>query len=445
MTKAFKTAVIAALAFSSIDAIAQNGVNSPYSRSGFGLLSDRSMGFNKGMGGIAQGYRSGQAINTANPASLSSCDSLTALFDIGMSLQNGNYKMGNLQQNARNTSLDYFSFGFRAYRGLGMAVSMLPVSNIGYSYSSLSESIPEYEDVTSNYNINGSGGLHQVMFSIGWQLAKPISIGANISYLYGDYNHTSNVAFNPTTVSSITRNYTADISTYSIDLSTQYTQKISDKDFIVFGATYGLGHDINNEAYRTTSTLNTSNGVNKATTDTIKNAFQLPATISAGFTYHHSYKFLAGADFELQKWGKVKFPNNQSSSVYESTVGQFNDRMKISAGLSWTPDPLSNKYTNRMSYKVGGFYSKSYANVEGISLSDKPYEFGLTAGLAFPISNSNTNGATPKLNLSFQWIHSNIPYTSTSSNIQNKLTENYLKVCLGITFSDRWFYKWKVK
>ena len=86
---------------------AQNGINSPYSRYGFGIQSDRSTSFNKSMSGVAQGYRDGQIINTQNPASYSAVDSMTALFDFGLTLQNGNYKMGKLQQNARNSSIDY--------------------------------------------------------------------------------------------------------------------------------------------------------------------------------------------------------------------------------------------------------------------------------------------------------------------------------------------------
>ena len=68
---------------------AQNGINTPYSRYGFGIQSERAMGFNKGMSGVAQGFRDGQQINIANPASYSEVDSLTALFDLGLSLQNG--------------------------------------------------------------------------------------------------------------------------------------------------------------------------------------------------------------------------------------------------------------------------------------------------------------------------------------------------------------------
>lgn len=41
-----------------------NGSNSPYSRYGFGLLSDRAQGFNKGMSGLAYGMRGGSELNT---------------------------------------------------------------------------------------------------------------------------------------------------------------------------------------------------------------------------------------------------------------------------------------------------------------------------------------------------------------------------------------------
>ena len=64
-----------------------NGSNSPYSRYGFGLLNDRAQGFNKGMSGLAYGMRNGKELNAKNPASYSSIDSLSFIFDIGLSLQ----------------------------------------------------------------------------------------------------------------------------------------------------------------------------------------------------------------------------------------------------------------------------------------------------------------------------------------------------------------------
>ena len=71
-------------------AIAQNNTNSPYTRYGYGDLSDQSFGNSKAMGGIAFGLRDGAQINPLNPASYTAIDSLTFLFEGGVSLQNMN-------------------------------------------------------------------------------------------------------------------------------------------------------------------------------------------------------------------------------------------------------------------------------------------------------------------------------------------------------------------
>ena len=71
-----------------MSSLAQNNTNSPYSRYGYGILEDNAVGANRGMGGVGYGFQSGRQINIKNPASYAAMDSLTFLFDIGVSLQN---------------------------------------------------------------------------------------------------------------------------------------------------------------------------------------------------------------------------------------------------------------------------------------------------------------------------------------------------------------------
>lgn len=433
----------------SISVFAQNGVNSPYSRYGFGMQADRAMGFNKGMGGVAQGFRDGSIINVANPASYSAVDSLTALIDIGLTLQNGNYKMGSLQQNAKNTSLDYAAFHFRATKGLGIALGVLPYTNISYSFSSGDEEFEGSEDITTSYTFTGDGGLHQVFIGAGWQPIKPISIGVNGSYLFGNYTHSMTMSFSESGAYSLIRGYSANISTWMVDFGLQCTQPLNKNDQFVFGFSYGLGHDINNRAIRYTETYNsTSSSVEGITGDTIKNAFQLPHTFSTGITYYKGRKLRIGADFEFQKWSNCRFPTQATDGTYTTTNDQLNDKLRFAIGGEYIPNYKNSHVGQRISYKIGGYYSKSYANANQSSLiSKKPYEYGISAGVSIPISNHNIWYNVPKLNLSFQWVHSNIPYVSTINNSStvSKLTENYLKLCIGLTFSERWFYKWKME
>ena len=429
----------------------QNGINSPYSRYGFGIQSERALGFNKGMGGVAQGFRDGQQINIANPASYSAVDSLTALFDIGISLQNGNYKMGSLRQNVRNSSFDYFAFQFRAFKNVGMTLGIMPITNIKYSFHSTSETVEGTENITSSYNFNGDGGLREVFLGVGWRPFRPISIGVNARYIWGEYTHNASMSFSQSTAYSMVRVYNGELSTYSIQAGLQYIQPIGKKDQLVIGATYTLGHDTdNNRAFRTTSTTNGTT-IEESTSDTIRNPFQLPHVISAGATYYHANKLRIGADFELQKWSDCKFPNQQTDLTsnkgdYVSTKNQLYDRTKIAAGLDWTPNPISSRYFNRCTYKVGGYFAQTYAKADLTgTVTDKPYEFGVSAGLSLPIANKNAWRVRPKVNLAVQWVHTNIPYLNASTLRQSTLKEDYLRLCIGVTFSERWFYKFRVE
>ncbi len=431
-----------------INAHSQNGINSPYSRYGFGVMSDRSLGFNKGMSGVAQGFRNGLETNVSNPASYSATDSLTALIDFGLTFQNGNYKMGNLQKNAKNTSIDYFTFQFRAFKNLGMSFGILPYTNINYSFTSNSENLAGAENITSSYEFSGSGGLHQVYLGAGWKMfGSPLSIGANISYLYGDYSHESKITYSQSSVYSMARSYTADISTWKLDAGLQYTQKLSKTDDITLGVTYGLGHDVKNRAIRTTQTR-TQSEVQGTTSDTIRSAFALPHSLDAGFAYRHGRKWRLGGDVGIEKWSECKFPSqDDTDGVYVSRKGQLYDRMKASLGFDITPNYQSKKLFNRMTYKLGGYYSRSYARADPTGrITDKPYEYGVSAGVTIPISNRNIwFGHTPKLNIAVQWVHTNIPYLNSETLKKNILEENYLKFSIGLTFSEHWFYKWKVQ
>ncbi|MBR1378806.1 MAG: hypothetical protein IJ557_06740 [Bacteroidaceae bacterium] len=420
---------------------AQNGINTPYSRYGFGILADRSMGFNKGMAGVAQGMRGGHIVNTANPASYSAVDSLTALFDMGLTLQNGNYKMGALQQNARNTSFDYVAMHFRAARNVGVAFGALPYSNINYDFKSSSITVDGTDDITTSYSFTGNGGLHQAFIGIGWQVFKPISIGVNGGYIFGDYSHTSTMTFSQSSIYSMSREYKADISTWTANFGLQYTQPINKTDRITIGATYGLGHDIKNKALRDTRTYNSSYGIEGQTIDTLRNAFSLPWTISAGVTYYKGTRLTVGADFELQKWSTCKFPIQTDGGTYMSRSQTLNDHIRVSIGGTYTPK-------GRLSYKAGAYYSHSYAkaDITGM-LNDKPYEYGITAGITLPISNKQIWYNSPRLNISAGWTHTSIPFISNmSQNIKKQtLSENYLRLSVGLTFSERWFYKYKME
>jgi hypothetical protein len=165
---------------------ADNGINSPYTRYGVGLLADQSLGINRQMGGLGYGLRSHKYVNILNPASFSAVDTLTMLFEAGFSLQNVNFKEGNKQLNAKNGSFDYVAMQFRVCRNLGMTLGFLPYSNVGYTFSNIS-GVGTNETSTNTYS--GSGGLYQPFVGLGWRPFKWLSVGVMGSYIYGDISH----------------------------------------------------------------------------------------------------------------------------------------------------------------------------------------------------------------------------------------------------------------
>lgn len=446
-----KTSLLVLCASLSMCALeSQSQVNSPYSRYGFGTMADRAMGFNKGMGGVALGFHDGKQINTANPASYANVDSLSALFDLGFSVQQANYKMGVMQQNAVNGSFDYFAFQFRGAKNLGVTLACLPITHINYNFSSNSQLLENNDNYTSSYSFSGEGGLRKAMLGFGWRPIKPLAIGVNGSFIWGEYSHKMDLSFNQTGVYNIQRDYKADINTYSVDFGLQYDIKIGKKDMLTLGLTYGLGHKISNKAYRYTNTLNSASTIAQKV-DTISNAFELPQSYGAGITYYRGNKFRIGADFTMEKWGDALFPsqdmnNNVTSSAYTTSKGQLNDSWKVAVGFDYCPDASNNKFFKHNIYRMGAYYSNSYAKADITNMvNDKPYEFGVSIGIGIPINNRNLWHNSPCLNISAQWVNTTVPYLSASTLQKATLRENYFRMCFGLTFNERWFYKWKVQ
>ena len=162
----------------------QSGTNSPYSQYGLGDLSDQGVGFNKGMSGVGIGFRKGNEVNPINPASYAAVDSVSMIIDGGLSGQLTHYNENGNRLNAKSGGFDYIVALFRVFKNVGVSVGMLPYSNIGYSYST-TEKLPEF-DMTVPVRYEGSGGLNQVYLGAGWNIIKPLSVGFNFAYLWGD-------------------------------------------------------------------------------------------------------------------------------------------------------------------------------------------------------------------------------------------------------------------
>ena len=163
---------------------AQISTNSPYTRYGLGDMFDQSFTNNAAMGGVGYALRTPEHINAMNPASYTAVDSLSFIFDAGMSLKSSNFQEGKYKANAKNSSFDYIGMQFRLHPRLGMTIGYTPFSTVGYNFTR-SKEIENSSDVTISNNFYGDGGLQQIFGGVGFKILDNLSIGANIGYLYG--------------------------------------------------------------------------------------------------------------------------------------------------------------------------------------------------------------------------------------------------------------------
>ena len=406
---------------------AENGINSPYSRFGLGSLSDQALGVNRQMGGLGYALRDVSYINLLNPAAVSAADSTTMLFEGGFSLQNGNFEENGVKINAKNASFDYLAMSFRLKKGLGIAIGLLPYSNVGYAFSSsdtfLSPDGDGDHSFSSTYKYSGNGGLTQPFVTVGWSITNNLSLGVMASYIYGNISHDISSEFSNSSISSRTRQYSLDVSNYKADFGVQYSKKISEKQNLNIGLVYSLGHDLNAEA-KLVESKKTSGTVEYSDTTYFDNAFKLPHTFGLGAAYTIS-KWTFGVDYTYQLWSDATFFGDNKGC----------DRSKISLGAEYSPNLLSRNVLKRTRYRAGLYYAEPYTEFNGKKGCE---EYGVSAGFSMPMtSTNNMNNNRSILNVSGQFVRIN-PKTT------GMITETYFRLSVGVTFNEFWFFKSKV-
>ena len=97
----------------------QTKYNSPYSRFGIGDIQQDKNLKNTAMGGVSAGDRSASSINVNNPASYSAFDTLSFLFETGISGNLTLLSTSNAKQTNKTFGLRNLLFGFPITKNFG--------------------------------------------------------------------------------------------------------------------------------------------------------------------------------------------------------------------------------------------------------------------------------------------------------------------------------------
>ena len=414
---------------------AQSGTNSPYSQYGLGVLSDQTSGFNRGMNGVGLGFHEHNQINYLNPASYSAIDSLSFIFDAGISGQITNFEENGVKKNANNANFEYVVAGFRAAKHLGVSFGVLPFTNVGYNYTSTEKVGSQFNDATYTNTYNGEGGLHQVYLGVGWAPVKGLAVGANVAYIWGDYNKYVSNAYSNSNYNTVIRTYSTQVNSYKLDFGIQYTAKLSKKNWATIGATYSPGHNLGAAADMNIISNNSQTNASDTAFFYIDKAFELPHMYGVGLMWNHNDQWKIGFDYTLQKWGSLEYPRryvnvNDKNHVLD-VDGAYSDRSKFNLGMQYCYGEYNRHFFKRLRYRAGVSYATSYYKVNGI---DGPKEISVSAGFGIPIMNNYNHRSF--LNISGQWV---------KSSARDLINENTFRLNIGFTFNEEWFRKWRMK
>ncbi|MGL4332271.1 MAG: hypothetical protein ACRCZQ_09310 [Bacteroidales bacterium] len=396
---------------------------SPYTRYGYGNLYESSFGPSSAMGGVIYGIRSNGQINPGNPASYSTTDSTTFLFDVGVFVQNGSFYqtndngIGGTRENKTTGNFEYAAMQFPIMKNMGASIGIMPFSSVGYRFGTKQDIAGGVENI-----YEGTGGLSEVYAGLAYKFFNRVSLGVNAGYLFGTITHTGGSYFNNSQVDNSYITNSFNIKAIKTDIGLQHSQPIG-KDMLTIGAVYTprISPKSKIEGYKTT-TGSGGTSIDTVQIDQSTNKFTIPQSFGIGASYKIGQKWLVAADYTYQDWKDAK---------YFGETNQLNRRQKIAGGVEYLPSTDTRAFFRKLKYRMGGYYSDSYLRTNtGSGLE----EFGLSAGVGIPIKNSYMETTGSMINVSFEYINKR-------PTIGSLIKEDYFRVTLNMTFNELWFFK----
>lgn len=408
-----KIIITVAILIGSVFGSAAQDAMSPYSRYGYGTLIDNATSAQRAMGGVGYAMQSGRQINVMNPASYASIDSLTFLFDMGLTMTNHWASDNGEKVKDFGGGLDYITLQVPITKYLGASAGLLPYSSTGYSFGN------NIDNGANSYQ--GSGGINQLYAGVGVKPFNGFSLGVNFSYLFGKTRNDNYVYTDAGATTLFER--VMDVRDYNVQFGLQYFLPLGKTRSITVGAVYSPGKDFRGNTYGIKyDTTNDSEPDTIGQMD-LKGNYSRPATWGAGINMQVNRRLMVEADFTYQQWSKAKF---NAIDGFEGT--QFDDRWKVAAGLQYVQNQRGSWF-RRIQYRLGGYYTRDYIKFGDNNVK----EYGVSLGFGLPAPASKT-----LINLGLQYSH-------RQATPNPLVKEDCLYITIGVNFNELWFWRNKIK
>lgn len=397
--------------------VAQNNVNSPYTRYGYGRLQDMGFSRSQSMGGAAYALRNRTSMNPANPASSSSIDSTSFLFEFGASALLTSYESNGNNATTFTGNLEYLAFQLPITRWMGFSVGVLPYSFVGYDYGFVDSTLTA---VTQTHQFTGKGGINQVYAGLAATIWKRFSIGVNVYYMFGKLENVRllSIAASDVPTYATLQYTTAHVRNVNFRYGFQYQETIKRHSFCL-GFVYDHISKLNGDYEMMTI------GADTLTANTSE-LFDLPSLYGAGVSYTYDNKLTLAFDYTFQEFAKARYFGQTDSLV---------NRQKFSLGAEYVYRPAGNRYIDRMRWRLGASYANSYFKL--YDAAQNRYigtcDIAITCGIGFPLRTTKT------------MVNINFEYGNIGTSAITALQENYFKIGINLNLNEMWFVKQRIQ
>jgi hypothetical protein len=419
------SAIIVSIFLFSFTVSGQKQINSPYARFNLGTLETSASFKSLGMGGIGVGVKSGSSIFFINPASYSTIDSNSFVFDIGLDYGITKLSDGVTHFTSDDMNFDHLIMSFPLAKGLGFAVGVVPLSS---GYYQLSESVlkndPDYDPLVGEYISYhfGDGGFNNLFIGTGLKINKNFSAGINMSMLFGQVKRYYQISFSDYS-NVYNNNATEKLEIHGINFNygLHYNAVLKNDFFFTAGISISAGKSYKSDyeqlSYKYT-VFNTRDTISIIADDSTKTF--IPGTLGLGLSFGKTNKFTAGFDYIMTRWSNSKIPGPGSYAA---------DSRSYRFGLEFIPDKYSNySYLSRLEYRVGGHFGDSYLIIHNEQIK----EHGVSFGLGVPLRRTYS-----RTNFFFDYTK------KTGSGVSTLHIERCYTLGVSLNLYDFWFIKRK--
>lgn len=358
------------------------------------------------------------SINKTNPASITSIASSAFLYELGLSSTYSNKKTINSTQTNADINVAHVAMAFEVKNYWKMNFGLVPYSKVSYEIDVTKpvEGSTQY----LNTNISGSGGINEVFWGNGVKLGKNLSVGVELSALFGNISETQLIYIgSSTTTITNSKNY------FGLGLTSglQYTINNIFGTETTFGATLNLPTSLSGTEDETGTKSFT--GSDEYTildeTDIDIDNFELPTKVGFGISSIINKSLTVNVDYKRNYW---------SDSYISNNTYKYQDQDIYGVGVEYQPSKNISSFWNKLKYRAGANYNSGYL----VLSKQKIDNYALSLGVGIPLSKSLYSSM---LNINYSY--------GKEGTINNQLIQdNYHKLSINFSLLGNWFQKAKI-